>query len=92
MIRTIKHKGLKKFYETGTTAGIQAQHVKKIRLILTRLNASICAEDMNLPGLGFHGLIGQEKEYYAVTVQANWRIIFRFEGCDAFDVNYLDYH
>ena len=92
MIKTINHKGLEKFYHTGSLSGIQATHTKRLQLILTRLDSSTCAEDMNLPGLKMHKLIGQLKGYYAVTVQANWRIIFRFINEDAYDINYIDYH
>ena len=92
MIKTIKHKGLSKFFYTGSIAGIQAHHAKRLQLILTRLDASICPDDMNLPGLNLHQLKGQLKTFYSVTVQANWRVIFRFEGHNIYDVNYVDYH
>ena len=92
MIKTIKHKGLGKFYKTGSLSGIQAHHGRRLQLILTRLDASVCAEDMDLPGLYFHKLKGQLKYFYSVTVQANWRIIFRFEDDHAYYVNYVDYH
>jgi toxin HigB-1 len=92
MIKKIKHKGLRKFYDAGIIYGIQAHHARRLQLILTRLDASVCPEDMDLPGLNFHKLKGQLKDFYAVTVQANWRIIFRFENTNAFDVDYVDYH
>ena len=92
MIKTIKHKGLERFYHSGSLSGIQAHHVKRLQLILTRLDASICVEDMDLPGLNLHKLLGKLKGFYAVTVQANWRIIFKFENEHAYDVNYVDYH
>jgi len=92
MIKSIKHKGLKNFYETGSYSGIQASYVKRLQLILTRLDASVCPEDMDLPGLKLHKLKGKLKDFYAVTAHANWRIIFRFEGMNAYDVDYLDYH
>ncbi|MBA4695784.1 MAG: type II toxin-antitoxin system RelE/ParE family toxin [Legionella sp.] len=92
MIKTIKHKGLSKCYEKGTLAGIQAHHARRLQLILTRLDASVCPEDMDLPGLRLHPLKGQFKGFHAVTVQANWRVIFRFEGSHAYDINYVDYH
>lgn len=92
MIRTIKHKGLNRFYSTGNLSGVQAHHAKRLQLILTRLDASICPEDMNLPGLSLHKLKGQLKDFYSVTVQANWRVIFRFEGDNAYDIDYVDYH
>ena len=92
MIRTIKHKGLGRFYHTGSLSGIQAHHGRRLQLILTRLDASACPEDMDLPGLHLHKLKGQLKDFYSVTVQANWRIIFRFESDNAYDVDYVDYH
>jgi toxin HigB-1 len=92
MIKTIKHKGLGRFYNTSSLSGIQAHHVRRLQLILTRLDASVCPEDMNLPGLHLHKLKGQLKDFYSVTVQANWRIIFRFESDNAYDVDYVDYH
>lgn len=92
MIRTIKHKGLSRFYNTGNLSGIQTHHAKRLQLILTRLDASICPEDMNLPGLSLHKLKGKLKDFYSVTVQANWRVIFRFEGDNAYDIDYVDYH
>jgi proteic killer suppression protein len=92
MISTIKHKGLSRFYHTGSLSGIQAHHARRLQLILTRLDASACPEDMDLPGLHLHKLKGQLKDFYSVTVQANWRIIFRFESDNAYDVDYVDYH
>jgi len=92
MIKTIKHKGLDKFYNTGTLAEVQAQHAKRLQLIMTRLDASICPEDMDLPGLNLHKLKGKLKAFYAVTVQTNWRVIFRFVGDHVYDVDYIDYH
>jgi proteic killer suppression protein len=80
------------FYETGSKAGIQAKHTDRIRLILARLNASHEPRDMNLPGLRLHSLSGEYQGYWAVDVSGNWRIVFRFEGQDVIDVDYLDYH
>lgn len=92
MIKTIKHKGLGGFYNTGSLSGIQAHHARRLQLILTRLDASVGPEDMDLPGLHLHKLKGQLKDFYSVMVQANWRIIFRFESDNAYDVDYVDYH
>lgn len=92
MIIGIKHKGLATYFATGNKAGIQPQHEKKLRLILGRLHASTEPKDMNLPGLRLHQLSVMLSGYYAVDVSGNWRIIFRFEGQDATDVDYLDYH
>jgi toxin HigB-1 len=92
MIKHFRHKGLAGFYETGSKAGIQAKHADRIRLILARLNASHEPKDMNLPGLRLHSLSGEYQGYWAVDVSGNWRIVFRFEGQDVIEVDYLDYH
>jgi len=92
MIRTFRHKGLARFFQTGSTAGIQAAHAKKLRLILGRLNVASCIEDMDLPGLKLHPLTGKRNGIWAVRVNGNWRITFRFEDGDAEIVNYEDYH
>lgn len=92
MIRSFKHKGLAKFFKSGSTAGIQAAHAKKLRLILGRLNAASYAKDMNLPGLSLHELSGNRVGIWSVTVSGNWRVTFRFEDGDAEIVDYEDYH
>jgi proteic killer suppression protein len=92
MIRSFNHKGLAKFYKSGSTAGIQVAHAKRLRLILGRLNAASDAKDMNLPGLRLHELSGNRAGIWSVTVSGNWRVTFRFENGDAEIVNYEDYH
>lgn len=92
MIKNFLHKGLRTFYETGKTNGIQTIHQRKLVLILARLDAIHKPEDMNLPGLKFHKLSGNMKGYYSVSVNKNWRIVFQFDGKDAYDVDYIDYH
>ncbi len=92
MIKSFEHKGLKKFWETGTTAGIQASHALKLRLILQRLNAACIVSDMDFYGARLHPLKGDLKGLWAVTVSGNWRVTFRFEAGDAYVVNYVDYH
>lgn len=92
MIRSFKHKGLAKFFKTGSTAGIQAVHAKKLQLILGRLNAATDAKDMDLPGLRLHELSGNRAGIWSVTVSGNWRVTFRFVEGDAEIVNYEDYH
>ena len=82
MIKSWQHKGLKRFYETGNCVGIQPQHVKRLKIILQRLNAAIKPEDMNTPGMKFHKLSGKLNHYYSVIVNKNWRITFMFEGQD----------
>ena len=92
MIKSFRHKGLKKLYETGGHRGVRPEHVKRLRLILARLDASQSPRDMGLPGLYLHPLKGAYKGLWAVTVSGNWRVIFRFEDDSAVDVDYLDYH
>ena len=92
MIRSIRHKGLKRFFETGSTAGIHPSHANRLRMILGRLNASISPKDMDLPGLRLHPLKGGRKGFWSVWVSGNWRITFTFAEKDADVVNYEDYH
>lgn len=92
MIKSIKHKGLKRFFETGATSGIQAMHASKLRLLLTRLNGMTVLEDMNIPGRNLHPLKGDLKGHWSVKVSGNWRLIFVFEAGDVYLLDYLDYH
>lgn len=92
MIKSFAHKGLEKFYRTGNMSGIQAMHIKRLRLILTLLDAAVVVEDMKAPGLNLHRLKGTRKDILAVTVQGNWRVTFRFENGNAEIVSYEDYH
>jgi len=92
MIRSIRHKGLKRLYEEDDPRGVIAEHAEKLRDILDALDTSITIEDMDLPGFRLHPLKGELKGLWAVTVRANWRVIFRFADADAFEVDYVDYH
>ena len=92
VIRSFRHKGLERFFSTGSKAGIQAQHAERLRVILGRLNVSMDPKDMNLPGLDLHLLKGDRKGTWAVKVSGNWRITFTFVGKDADAVDYEDYH
>ena len=92
MIRGFKHKGLGRFYETGSKAGIQTVHAERLELILGRLSVAIEPKDMGLPGLGLHPLKGDRKGTWAVKVSGNWRVTFQFVGKDADVVDYEDYH
>jgi proteic killer suppression protein len=92
MILGFRHKNLERFFRTGRTAGIQSRHADRLRLILAQLEQATVIADMNLPGLGLHPLKGNRRGTWAVTVQANWRITFRFENGNAEVVNYEDYH
>ena len=77
---------------SGTRAGIQAAHALRLQLILSRLQASISPKDMDLPGLYLHQLKGKLRGTWAIRVSGNWRVTFKFDGPDAIDVNYEDYH
>ena len=92
MIRGFRHKGLAKFFETGSKAGVQAQHGERLRLILGRLSAATAPGDMALPGLALHPLKDARKGTWAVSVSGNWRVTFKFVGKDADSVDYEDYH
>lgn len=96
MIRRFKHKGLHKglakLFKTGSTAGVQAAHAKRLRLVLGRLNAAVNIKDMDLPGLVLHELPGNRDGIWSVRVSGHWCVTFRFEDRDAEIVNYEDYH
>ena len=92
MILSYGHKGLKKFGETGSKAGIQPKHSERLRRLLTALNVASCAEDMNAPGNNLHALKGDLIGHWSVAVSGNWRLTFAFEGEDVVLVDYQDYH
>jgi proteic killer suppression protein len=92
MIRGFKHRGLKRLYERGDRGGIRPYLLQTVEDILARLDEAETAQAMNLPGYRLHPLKGGLKGFWSVTVRANWRIIFRFEGTDVFDVELTDYH
>jgi proteic killer suppression protein len=92
VIRSFRHKGLKRLYEEEDHRGVHAEHAEKLRDILARLDASSVPGDMDLPGFRLHPLKGEWKGFWAVTVRANWRVVFRFAAGDAIDLDYVDYH
>ena len=92
MIRSFRSRALKRFMERGEERRIHPEHRETVRDILVRLNASATPDDMALPGFRLHSLRGDYAGFWAVTVRANWRVIFRFEDGNAADVDYLDYH
>jgi toxin HigB-1 len=92
MVRSMRHKGLKRLYEDDDPRGVLAEHVDRLRDILARLDAARTVADKELPGFRLHTLKGEFKGFWAVTVRANWRVIFRFVDHDALDVDYVDYH
>lgn len=92
MIAGFKHKGLKRFFETGSHKGIQATHRAKVRRILARMNAAASLQDMNAPGLRLHPMKGDLKGHHAVDVSGNWRITFTFDGRNFDQVDLIEYH
>lgn len=92
MIKSFRHKGLEKFFERGSKAGIQPRHAKRLRVQLATLDAASAPEEMNLPGWRWHPLTGALAGQWAVWVDKNWRMTFSFEGGDAVLVDYQDYH
>jgi proteic killer suppression protein len=92
MISSFRHKGLKQFYGTGSVAGIQPTHKKRLRLMLSALDTATRIEDMDIPGYRLHPLKGKRKGIWSVSVSGNWRVTFRFAQGNAHVVNYEDYH
>lgn len=92
MIKSFRHKGVERFFKTGTKAGIQPKHATRLNLLLTVLNAAVTADEMNLAGWDWHALQGDLAGHWAVSVNGNWRLTFTFEGRDAVLVDYRDYH
>ena len=92
MIASFKHRGLKRLYEHDDRSGLSAGAVDKIRRVLARLDEASKLNDMALPGFGLHPLKGKLKGRWAVSVSGNWRIVFRFENGNAYDVDLVDYH
>jgi proteic killer suppression protein len=92
MIRSFKHRGLKRLYERGDRSGIRPDLVDTVQEILTVLDKAVTPQALNLPGYRLHPLKGDLEGFWSVTVRANWRIMFRFEEAAAFDVEFIDYH
>jgi len=91
MIKSFKHKGLKKYFEKGSTAGIQNNHSKKIRMRLVAIDTAQIIEDIDLPGYQLHPLKGERAGIWAISVSGNWRITFEFKDGNAYILNYEDY-
>ena len=92
MIKSFQHKGLKRFFEDDDASGIQPNHRKKLRVLLTALDNATDARQMNMPGAGLHPLQHNLTGFWSVKVSGNWRLIFTFEDGDAHLVDYLAYH
>ncbi len=92
MITSIRHKGLKKFFDSGTKKGIQADHTDRLRLMLAALDTAHTVEDMDIPGYRLHPLKGKQKDRWSVTVSVNWRLTFEFREGNVYLLDYEDYH
>ena len=92
MIKSFSHKGLEAFFLKGSKAGIQAAHAPELGRQLAQLDQAAKPEDMNLPGWSLHPLKGDLAGHWAVSVDGNWRLTFKFEDGDAILVDYQDYH
>jgi proteic killer suppression protein len=92
MIRSFRHRELKRLFEDGDRTRLNPAFVSKIERILLRLDAATVVDDVDAPGFGLHPLRGNLKGWWAVTVNRNWRIIFRFDGEHAIDMDLVDYH
>ena len=92
MIKSFRHKGLRKLFETGSTAGVQATHAKRLRLQLAALDTAMSVDDMDIPGFKLHPLKGKEKGRWSIWVNGNWRVTFEFKDGNAYVLDYEDYH
>lgn len=92
MIKSIRHKGLKKFHETGTVSGIHPQQSKRLRMMLVALDTAMEIEDMDIPGFRLHRLKGTANDRWFIWVNGNWRVTFEFNDGHAYVLDYEDYH
>ena len=92
MIRTLRHRGLKRLYEHGDPSKVRADQAERIALALADLDDASKPSDLDLPGYRFHPLKGDLKGFWSISISAHWRIIFRFEEGDVYDVDLIDYH
>lgn len=92
MIKSFRHKGLRKLFETGSTSGVQASHARRLRLQLVALDTAQAVEDMDIPGFRLHALKGQMRGRWSITVNGNWRLTFEFQDGNDYVLDYEDYH
>ncbi len=92
MIQSFRHKGLRKFFETGSVAGIQPHHAKRLRMLLAALDTAQSIDDMDVPGFRLHPLKGTDRGRWSVWVNGNWRVTFVFRDGHAYVLDYEDYH
>lgn len=92
MILSFRSRALKKYWERNDASKLPQDRIARIAMILDRLDASTKPEDLNLAGLQFHQLAGKSKGRFAVSVSANGRITFAWDGDNAADIDFEDYH
>jgi proteic killer suppression protein len=92
VIETFRHRGLKRLFQQGDSSKIRADEVRRIADVLAHLDLAHSPSDLDLPGYRLHPLKGNLKGMWSVTLSGNWRIVFRFDDGDAFDVDLVDYH
>ena len=92
VIKSFRHKGLRRLYETGSAAGVQASHERRLRMQLVALDTAHCIKDMDIAGFRLHPLKGKEKGRWSIWVNGNWRITFEFRDGNAYVLDYEDYH
>ncbi|MBN8481843.1 MAG: type II toxin-antitoxin system RelE/ParE family toxin [Xanthomonadales bacterium] len=92
MIKSFRHKGLRRFFETGTTSGIQPSHARRLRMQLAALETTSTVEDMDIPGFRLHALKGSLRGRWSISVNGNWRLTFEFRDGNAHVLDYEDYH
>ena len=92
MIKSFRHKGLRKFFDSGSTSGIQANHSKRLRMQLAALDTAQAVEDMDIPGFRLHPRKGKLRGRWSITVNGNWRLTFEFQDGNAYVLDYEDYH
>jgi toxin HigB-1 len=92
MIQSFRHKGLRKFFESGSAAGIQPAHAKRLRMLLAALDTAQSVDDMDVPGFRLHPLKGADRGRWSVWVNGNWRLTFEFKDGHAYVLDYEDYH
>lgn len=92
MINSFRHKGLRKLFETGSTAGVRASHQKRLRMQLAALDTARVIDDMDLPGFELHPLKGEKHGRWAISVNGKWRLTFEFQDGNAYVLDYEDYH
>jgi proteic killer suppression protein len=92
VIKSFRHKGLRRFFETGSTSGLRADHARRLRLQLAALDTAQTIADMNIPGFRLHTLKGSMHGRWSISVSGNWRVTFEFREGNAYILDYEDYH